>query len=321
MTNLLTNVRQGLRFLWQSDRPLTATGLAMLPLLALFLVGLVLDSRAVTGAPVWLKPAKFAASIAIYTFTLAWAFSYLRDWRRVRSIVGWTTALVLVVEMLIIATQAARGTTSHFNVSSALDAVLFSIMGAGIALQTLIAVGAAAALWLARFDDAAMGWAVRFGLTIAILGASTGGLMVQPTDEQREALRSSAPVAIVGAHTVGAPDGGAGLPGTGWSLDHGDIRVAHFVGLHAFQVLPFVALLLRRRHWDVVARTRATLVASASYAALVGLLLWQALRGQSIVRPDLTTLEAVGIWGAVTVVALTLTRLRRRSVSNAVLQL
>ena len=321
MTNLLNRAKQRLQFLWQADRLLTATGLAMLPLLAIFLVGLVVDSRVVTGAPVWLKPAKFAASIAIYTLTLAWAFSYLSDWRRVRAVVGWTTAIVLIVEMAIIAAQAARGTTSHFNVSTPLDGALFSIMGAAIALQTLMSVGAAVALWRARFDDAAMGWALRFGLTIAILGASTGGLMARPTDAQLAALRASAPVAVVGAHTVGAVDGGPGLPGTGWSIEHGDIRVSHFVGLHAFQALPLVALLLRRRNWDDLTRTRATLVASVSYAALVAILLWQALRGQSIVRPDAMTLEALGVWALITVVALTLTTLRRRLTSSAALQL
>lgn len=321
MTNLLSRAQQGLQLLWQADRVLTATGLAMLPLLAIFLVGLAVDSRVVTGAPVWLKPAKFAASFAIYTLTLAWAFSYLRDWRRVRAVAGWTTAIVLIVEMAIIAAQAARGTTSHFNFSTPLDEGLFAIMGAAIALQTLTSMGAAIALWRARFDDAAMGWALRFGLTIAILGASTGGLMVQPTEAQLAALGASTPVAVVGAHTVGAVDGGPGLPGTGWSLEHGDIRVAHFAGLHAFQALPFVALLLRRRNWDALARTRATLVASVSYAALIAILLWQALRGQSIVRPDATTLEALGAWALVTVVALTLTTFRRRLTSSAALQL
>ena len=316
MITLLNTANQAVRFLWRADRPLTATGLAMLPLLVAFLVGLAVDGRVVTGAPVWLKPAKFAASIAIYSFTLAWAFSYLQPWRRVRAAVGWTTAIVLVVEVVIIATQAARGTTSHFNVSTPLDGALFSIMGAGIVLQTFTSVAAAAALWWSRFDDAAMGWALRLGLIVTIAGASTGGLMVQPTEAQLASMRTSAPVTIIGAHTVGAADGGPGLPGTGWSVEHGDIRVAHFVGLHAFQALPLIALLLHRRNRDALVRTRATLVAAASYTSLFAILLWQALRGESLVRPDQSTLAALAAWALVTLVAFSLTVARRRSFAS-----
>ena len=55
-------------------------------LLAAFsLLGLWLDPRLITGAPAWLKPAKFAVSTAIYAFTLAWVFSYLREWPRTRA--------------------------------------------------------------------------------------------------------------------------------------------------------------------------------------------------------------------------------------------
>src|SRR5687768_16510447 len=103
--------------LWRASAPLTATGLAMMAVLALTIVGLAIDPRAVTGAPVWLKPAKFALSIAIYTLTLAWMFTFLGSWPRARRIVGWTTAIPMLVEMVIISAQAFRGTTSHFNAS------------------------------------------------------------------------------------------------------------------------------------------------------------------------------------------------------------
>lgn len=40
-------------------------------LFAAFLAGIALDPRLVGGEPVWLKPAKFAGSLALTTATLA----------------------------------------------------------------------------------------------------------------------------------------------------------------------------------------------------------------------------------------------------------
>lgn len=60
----------GWRTLWQANRPLAALVAATAAALVVFLVGLAFDPRTVTGAPVWMKPAKFAASIAVYGATL-----------------------------------------------------------------------------------------------------------------------------------------------------------------------------------------------------------------------------------------------------------
>jgi hypothetical protein len=155
-------------------------------------------------------------------------------------------------------------------------------------------------VWRQTFSDRALGWALRLGLTITILGASTGGLMTGPTDAQIAEARLTGRMTVSGAHTVGGPDGGPGLPGTGWSLEHGDVRVAHFIGLHAFQALPLLAVALRRRRSDA-ARVRAVLAAAVSYAGLFAILLWQALRGNALVNPDGTTAGALAAWLALTV--------------------
>src|SRR5687768_7634834 len=91
-----------LKTLRNASAPLTITGLAMIALLAVAVIGLVVDPRTISGAPAWLKPAKFAVSIAIYTLTLAWIFSLIPEWKRTRRIIGWTTAVVMVLEMAII---------------------------------------------------------------------------------------------------------------------------------------------------------------------------------------------------------------------------
>ena len=280
-----------LRSLWRTNRPLTAVAAVMIVMLVPFVVGLFLDPRTITGAPAWLKPAKFALSTAIYSLTLAWVFRALPGWPRMRAIVGWTTALVFAIEVAIIGAQAWRGTTSHFNIGTPLDAVLFAVMGTLILVQTVASVAVAVALWRERtFDDRALGWAMRLGITLTIAGASLGGLMTRPTAAQLEAARTTQAMAVAGAHTVGAPDGGPGLPGTGWSREHGDLRVPHFVGLHALQALPVLVVVLRRRGWPESQRVRAVIVAGAAYAGLFAVLVAQALRGQSILQPDATTL-------------------------------
>ena len=234
--------------LFKVDPLLTGAGLGLLLLVPIFGALLALDPRMVMGAPVWLKPAKFALSTAIYSLTLAWVFTYIPQWPATRRIVGRITASVMLVEVAVIAVQAFRGTTSHFNVATAFDAALFSIMGIAIASQTISTVAVAIALWRNPFADAAMGWALRAGMTITIMGASVGGLMTAgPTPAQLAEIKATGRITVVGAHTVGGPDGGPGLPGVGWSTRHGDLRVPHFFGLHAIQALPLLALLLRRR--------------------------------------------------------------------------
>ena len=125
--------------------------------------------------------------------------------------------------------------------------------------------------------------------------------MTRPTSAQLDAART-ARMTVAGAHTVGAPDGGPGLPGTGWSREHGDLRVPHFLGLHGMQLVPLMAWLLggmqsRRR------RQRLVIAGAASYGALFAILLAQALRGQSVTAPDTLTLALLAGWAAVTVAA------------------
>jgi hypothetical protein len=290
--------------LWQTSPELMATSGLMLIVLAGTMVGLAVDPRMITGAPAWLKPAKFAVSITIYTATLAWFFTFIPEWTRTRRVIGWGTAAAMIVEMAIIGSQAWRGTTSHFNVSTPYDAILFMIMGLTIVTQTLSSIAVASALWRQRFEDASMAWALRFGMTLTIVGALSAGLMTRPTAAQMTAKHAGQHLTVTGAHTVGAPDGSAGLPGTGWSREHGDLRVPHFFGLHAMQALPIIAWLLsRRRTLPVQTRASLTLIAAASYGTLFVILVIQALRGVPLLSPDATTITQLGVWALATTLA------------------
>ena len=302
MSSVVARSRAVLVRAWRIDAALTASALLMLVALTVCAVGLSFDPRVLLGAPLWLKPAKFAVSIAVYCVTLIWLFNFIPAFERTRRVVGWTTAGAMCIEMGIIGAQAARGTTSHFNVSSPLNIALFAIMGTAILVQTLSTVAVAVALFRQRFADRPLGWALRLGLLISIAGASLAGLMTRPTQAQLVELRAGQ-VLVAGAHTVGAPDGGPGIPVTGWSRGHGDLRVAHFMGLHALQVLPLLALALRRTRRTEEQRQWLVLSLAGSYAGLVGILLWQALRGQPPFAPDPSTLAALLGWLTLTVAA------------------
>ena len=136
---------------------------------------------------------------------------------------------------------------------------------------------AAIALLRQRMPDEAFAWSLRLGLLIALAGMAEGFVM-----------------AALGAHSVGVPNGGPGIPFLGWSSVGGDLRAAHFLGLHALQAMPLLGWLVSRR------KDRLTLVwtAGLSYLGLVLLLTWQALRGQSIVHPDAQTLVALAALAA-----------------------
>jgi hypothetical protein len=299
----MVNINSELRKMWQGSRPLTAVFLIMLLVFVANVLGMYLDSRVITGAPVWLKPAKFAISVAIFTATLAWILRYVPGRKRAARMAGAIAAICASIEIVVIDLQAARGTTSHFNVSTRLDSFLFALMGVSILVLWLATVWLCVLLFRARFVNRPLGWALRLGLLISVAGSILGGLMVRPTPAQRAVMDHSRPSAV-GAHTVGGPDGGAGLPLVKWSTEHGDLRIPHFLGLHGLQAVPLFYFFIRRRRREVSQQTQQVIVAAASYAALTTLLGWQALRGQSIVRPDTLTLALLALWAAGTIAGL-----------------
>lgn len=291
----VTGMRNQLRRLWAASPILTATTFLMLATFAVAVVGIFVDSRLITGAPAWLKPAKFGISTAIYNTTLAWLYRYLHVWPSFLRLAAWTISLVFVVEIAIVDLQAARGVTSHFNNATPLDAALFGIMGGAIGLLLLASVGILIALFKQKFEDADWGWALRLGMLITVIGSAAGGFMIPPNAEQLRAMRAHEPVAAVGSHTVGAPDGGPGLPGVGWSTEHGDLRAPHFVGMHGVQLIPLLTWLLVRQRPSHPYKSMVFVIAG-SYFALFAILAWQALRGESIVQPDGSTLITMAIW-------------------------
>jgi hypothetical protein len=278
--------------LWAASPSLTLNGWLMLADFVVCSVAMAFDSRHITGVNAWLKPAKFGLSSAITCLTLAWIASYLSDWPRIRKWASRVFAASITIEIVVINLQAARGTTSHFNVSTLFDKSAFIVMGISICTLWFSMAAMTYALMRQKLNPASWQWALRLGLLLSLLGAAAGGLMLHQTPQQR--MVQNRP--IFGAHTVGGPDGGPGLPFLNWNTSHGDLRIPHFLGLHAMQAIPLIAWwLLRRKSLFELQRVQLVWLSAVAYVSLFVLLTWQALRGQALRGPDGTTLLAASI--------------------------
>jgi hypothetical protein len=290
-SGLGAQIKRAWQLSWQSSRQLSVLGVLSLLTAAVGLVLQALDPRQLAGASLWLKPIKFGISIAIASFTVALLLRAIELPERARrwivAVFAWLTGL----ELVIITGQAARGVASHFNNSTWLDRGLFAVMGIAIGIVTIAMARLAVYAWRTRFADAALGSGVRIGLVVMVLGSSVAFLMPRPTPAQLESLQAGLETPAIGAHTVGAPDdSGSGLPLTRWSTAGGDLRVPHFIGLHALQLLPLIGFALGRRLRGTPALALSlTRHAGFAYFGLMLTTLVQALRGQPVLAPDALT--------------------------------
>ncbi|HKG11951.1 MAG TPA: hypothetical protein VKB12_01380 [Pyrinomonadaceae bacterium] len=264
----MTTARGFLVELYRRNRVLAVLGWLHLAAFAVLLFVAPFDARTILGLNPWVKPLKFLVSIAAYVWTLAWLTRYISAHRRSVRLISWGTAVIFVGEMACVIMQSARGTTSHFNLKSPFDGLVFSVMGFLIAVNTLLVL-VTLLLFLKPTERPAPAylWGVRLGLLLFFMGSLEGAAMVAN-----------------GAHTVGAPDGGAGLPFVNWSTSAGDLRVAHFLAFHALQLLPLAGFTLSRYKTDWPARrqTACVFMLAILYAACVSLIFWQAMRGRPL---------------------------------------
>ncbi len=228
------------------------------------------DSRTVTGVNTWIKPMKFCLSVAAYVWTLAWFLHYVRDSRRSFKIISVGVTVFMFIEMACIYSQGARGVQSHFNFSTSYDATVFSLMGMMIYLNLVLDAWTLGLFFVKR--PALPGsylWGIRFGLLLFLIFAFLGQLMINRM-----------------AHSVGAADGGPGLPMVNWSTVGGDLRIAHALGLHALQFIPLVGWLLfkyrERLKFLGAHATLFTVLFALVYAAVCFGLLAQALAGKPL---------------------------------------
>ncbi|HEX4958761.1 MAG TPA: hypothetical protein VFV46_11335, partial [Lacibacter sp.] len=199
--------------------------------------------------------------IGILAFTMSWYMVYLNN-RKAAKRYSWVMIVTMLIEMSIIVWQAANGRLSHFNISTPLYGLLFQLMGIAIAVFTLwtLYIGI---LFFKQKDFPPLLpqgyiWGIRLGIIWFVIFAFEGGHMAAQL-----------------AHTIGAPDGSEGLPVLNWSKQYGDLRVAHFFGMHSLQILPLAG------YYFAQIKSRIMILAVAWFLFVV-LLYWQALAGQPL---------------------------------------
>lgn len=239
------------------------TGLVSFLLIPVYILLSQIDPRMVVGANTWIKPLKFAVSIGIFLWTMAWFLELLGDFPKFRDRVEKYFVISTIVELVLITLQSARGVQSHFNQSSALDGAIYSIMGMFIFPMIPVSIWMDKKFRLlgSKLDPRIL-TAVRFSLWIFAIASVVGVFM-------------SARL----AHAVGVPDGGPGLPIVNWSTNGGDIRIAHFVGIHSLQILPLFAFLTIKQSWNVL----SVKIVSIGYAILVGAVFANAMLGRPLI--------------------------------------
>lgn len=235
------------------------TTLLAIPTILLSLV----DHRQVLGVGTWIKPTKFFLSTGVYALTIAWAFGFLSDRQRTgraaRYIVR-TTIAASVLELAIISVRAALGQQSHFNTGTFLDSAWYDVMAVGALLLVSTSAVTGVLVWRSEVLDGARRTAWAAGLVLAgTFGAVTGMVMGSRT-----------------SHTVGTAVANRSIPFLGWSLSVGDLRVAHFLGLHAMFVLPALGALvagrMERRRAERVVRAAAVMLTLAIVGTLINAL-------------------------------------------------
>jgi hypothetical protein len=279
-------LRSSLKRGWQVSHGVTILVVQNMVLLVAALIGRVLDDTIVNGVSVWDKPIKFSLSFLAFGPMLLWLFSRVKSTRLVRygvGVLGWS----MVVEGSLIFLQSVRGEASHFNNTTSFNAAVYRGMAAGVGIFSL--AGVIVGLLMARkaLPKDALGLATKIAVPMMTFGAVLAFSMTVPKPGQIEAGSK-----IVGAHTVNGLDGGRGLPLLGWSREVGDLRVAHFIGLHSLQFVPLVALLLiyldRRGtlRTSVRVQRQVTLLFAAAYGGLIITTFVQAQRNVSVTRID-----------------------------------
>lgn len=246
------------------NRTLALFGFLNLAAGVIMIVLMLFDDTQILGINRWIKPFKFFISVGIWSWSMAWYTVYLDKKKAVR-IYARIFVIFMTVEQVCIAGQSVRGVRSHFNVDSPFNGIVFSIMGLVIVVATLWTLYIGILFFLQKKFTIPMSyvWGIRLGILLFTISCFEGGYIVKHL-----------------SHTVGGDDGGPGLPLVNWSTQYGDLRVAHFMGLHALQFLPLFGYWISKI--NLQQSVSYTILFAVGYLVIWTALLMQALNGMPL---------------------------------------
>ena len=254
-------LQHGMTVEWQSlswtSKFLVSYGLIMLVALAISYAWSLNDQRLIREVGVWVKPMKFMLSTSLFALTTVWVLKVAHSHLDQMPVYPWIVALLVstsLFEVVYISYQASQGLASHYNLSDPFHAFMFGVMA-------LAAVGLTASqAWLA--------WEIWNEQKGADLPVETLGVII--------GLTLTFALSTISGFMLGGnqPPSGQGIPIVGWHL-HKDIRPAHFLGVHAQQLIPLWGL-IAAKFMGTFANT-GLLIGSCSYLMLWGISTWLSL--------------------------------------------
>lgn len=249
-----------LHHLKQRNETLFYYGLLCLVLSLVFITLTKITTTQVYNVNAWYKPFKFAFSTFLFAWAMAWYCYYLPNFNI--KLFNWTVIILLGFEIVYIALQASKGQLSHYNLSTPVYAALYSMMALAASAVTIYTAYVGLLFFTNTFPELPNYylWAIRFGIILFVIFSFEGFAMGSRLN-----------------HSVGALNDNSSLFIIGWSKTVGDLRVAHFIGMHALQVLPVLS-------FYVFKNTKLTLALSLLYGLLALLTLIQALQGKPLVK-------------------------------------
>ncbi len=237
-------------------------GLLCLGLSVVFILLTKYSNIQVYNVNAWYKPFKFAFSTFLFAWAMAWYCYYLPNFNV--KIFNWSIVILLGFEIFYIAFQASKGQLSHYNISTPVYAFLYSMMALAATLVTLYTAYVGLLFFTNSFPELPnyYVWAIRLGIIIFVIFSFEGFAMGSRLN-----------------HSVGALNDNSNWFIVAWSTTVGDLRVSHFIGMHALQVLPVLS-------FYVLKNTKLTIGLSVVYGLLALLTLIQALQGRPLFKAN-----------------------------------